>query len=95
MSICFGKVQYYSSVNCPWVQKLVITILSASLAYEKRVTSFELREKDLALDRLSKLCRLVALKKRKKSLNEIQVRALGLEPMMRQRCNSYTEKFRK
>ena len=66
MSICFGKVQYYSSVNCPWVQKLVITILSASLAYEKRVTSFELRKKDLALDRSSKLRRLVVLKKDKK-----------------------------
>ena len=48
------------------MQKLVITILSASLAYEKRVTSFELRKKDLALDRSSKLRRLVVLKKDKK-----------------------------
>ena len=63
----FWKVQYYSSVNYPWVQKLVITILSASLAYEKRVTSFELRKKDLALDRSSKLRRLVVLKKDKSS----------------------------
>ena len=40
--------------------------MSASLAYEKRVTSFELRKKDLALDRSSKLRRLVVLKKDKK-----------------------------
>jgi len=57
----FWKSAVHSSVNCPWVQKLIITILSASLAYEKRVTSFELRKKDLALDRSSKLRRLVVL----------------------------------
>ena len=40
--------------------------MSASLAHEKRVTSFELRKKDLALDRSSKLRRLVVLKIDKK-----------------------------